>query len=80
MKLRWTYDASSRHHRSTCGRYKVWLQARPPEGGSEWAAAVQTPDGSGAHNAGQCTWLTETAESATDAKRTCQAHADREAS
>jgi hypothetical protein len=75
-RLAWTYDRAQCEWHSICGRYAVWLQARPVHGGQEWAAKVQTPGGTGKHQGGTCTWLAEHEGTRLQAMAVCQAHAD----
>jgi hypothetical protein len=72
--MTWTYSHKDKQWVSDCGLYLVWQQSRPLHGPPEWAAAVVTPDGSGEHNGGEATWLTEQSESSLTARLVCQDH------
>lgn len=66
MKLKWIKDSSGEWS-SECGRYHVWIQARPRECGSLWAAK----------RLGVMPWLDSgTCGSRREAQEVCQKHAD----
>ena len=73
-KLRWVVDHATGYRTSTCGRYRVWLNGRLLNGEKEWAAAFVTPDGTGTHESGGSTWLTDQAATCGEAKTACQEH------
>ena len=62
--MKFDYDSNNRVWKSACGEYTVWVQARPRDDSSHWAAKFCDE-----------AWLVRTANNKEEAIKVCASHA-----